>query len=116
MQMNTRIDGDVKRAGDAVFAEAGYSPSQVVREVWGFAGRNRDDAGKVAAMLEGLREDAAADDERKRRRAAICKSGSLVTDLMAKHGFAAPAAYEPVAREDLRDMALEARFEEKGLL
>ena len=36
-QMNVRLDSAVKRAGDAVFADHGYTPSQVVRAVWDYA-------------------------------------------------------------------------------
>ena len=42
VQMNTRMDEELKRQGDAVFAERGYTPSQVVRAVWEYAARNQD--------------------------------------------------------------------------
>ena len=31
-QMNTRIEQDLKQRGDAVLAEAGFSPSEAVRK------------------------------------------------------------------------------------
>ena len=34
-QINVRIDRTLKEAGDAALAEAGISPSQVVRGLWG---------------------------------------------------------------------------------
>jgi len=34
VQLNTRIDPEVKRQGDAVFARAGLTPSDVVRALW----------------------------------------------------------------------------------
>lgn len=37
VQLNTRIDPEVKRQGDAVFARAGLSSSEVVRAVWSYA-------------------------------------------------------------------------------
>ena len=36
-QMNTRIEQDLKQRGDAVLAEAGFSPSEAVRALWKFA-------------------------------------------------------------------------------
>lgn len=36
-QLNTRVPADLKRGGDAVFARAGLSPSDVVRGVWRYA-------------------------------------------------------------------------------
>lgn len=42
VQMNTRIDRNVKARGDAVFARHGYTASQVVRMVWDYAGKHQD--------------------------------------------------------------------------
>lgn len=36
-QLNTRVPADLKRGGDAVFARAGLSTSDVVRGVWLYA-------------------------------------------------------------------------------
>ncbi len=36
-QLNTRAPADLKRGGDAVFARAGQSASDVVRGVWRYA-------------------------------------------------------------------------------
>lgn len=35
-QMNVRMDRSVKRAGDAVLATLGCTPSQAVRALWGY--------------------------------------------------------------------------------
>ena len=37
VQMNTRIDRDLKREGDRVLKAAGYSPSEAVRALWELA-------------------------------------------------------------------------------
>ena len=37
VQINTRIDAQLKRGGDAVFLREGLTPSEVVRGVWGYA-------------------------------------------------------------------------------
>lgn len=37
VQLNTRLNADLKRGGDAVFARFGLSPSEVVRKVWQYA-------------------------------------------------------------------------------
>lgn len=36
-QMNIRMDSALKASGNAVIAELGYTPSQVVRALWEFA-------------------------------------------------------------------------------
>lgn len=55
VQMNTRIDSALKAAGDEAFAELGYSPSEAVRLIWGFAARNRHDKRKMADMIRLLK-------------------------------------------------------------
>lgn len=41
VQLNTRIDPSLKARGDAVFARAGLSSSEVVRAVWESAARTQ---------------------------------------------------------------------------
>lgn len=55
VQMNTRIDATLKAEGDAAFAELGYSPSEAVRLVWGFAARNRRNRRKMTDMIRQLK-------------------------------------------------------------
>lgn len=42
VQLNTRIDPGLKARGDAVFARAGLSSSEVVRAVWESAARTQE--------------------------------------------------------------------------
>lgn len=55
VQLNTRIDKELKRNGDAVFARHGLTPSEAVRALWEYAAKNQDlppfmqnDAGSIA--------------------------------------------------------------------
>lgn len=41
VQLNTRIDPEIKRRGDAAFARAGLSSSEVVRAVWSYVAREQ---------------------------------------------------------------------------
>lgn len=72
MQMNVRIDEELKSQGDAVFAKLGYSPTQVIRAVWGFAASKQNDLEAVEKVLdEAMRTiDPSLDEERNRRMAA----------------------------------------------
>ena len=56
VQMNVRIDQTLKREGDQAFEEIGYTPTEVVREVWGFAKRNRHKRRALAEMMDSLRD------------------------------------------------------------
>ena len=37
VQMNTRIDADLKRRGDEALKRAGFTPSQAIRALWEYA-------------------------------------------------------------------------------
>ena len=65
VQMNTRIDEKLKAEGDAAFAEFGYSPSEAVRLMWGFAARNRLNRRKIAEVIQQLKDPCEVDAERK---------------------------------------------------
>lgn len=53
VQLNTRIDADLKREGDVVFRRAGLTPSEVVRGVWSYAAKHQD----VPAFLKPEESD-----------------------------------------------------------
>lgn len=55
-QMNTRIDRATKERGDRAFGLAGYTPSQVVRLVWGFAARNEGSPHAVGKFLDQMQD------------------------------------------------------------
>lgn len=65
VQLNTRIDPDLKRRGDAVFARAGLTSSEVVRAVWEAAATTQQvpdcvlqhrERGDLDAKLEAIRD------------------------------------------------------------
>ncbi len=55
-QMNTRIDPDIKRRGDAVFARAGLTSSQVVRAVWKTAAETQQIPDCVQSLMPNQQE------------------------------------------------------------
>ena len=54
VQMNTRLDSELKARGDAALANCGYSPSEAVRLLWGFAARNWHDQRALSEMIDYL--------------------------------------------------------------
>lgn len=50
-QMNVRMGAELKRAGDASLAQAGYTPTQAVHALWSFAARH---AGQPSTVSEAL--------------------------------------------------------------
>ena len=66
IQMNVRIDRNLKAAGDRAFDSIGYTPTQVIRAVWEFAARNAADREALlgmARLLQDPRESARAENE-----------------------------------------------------
>ena len=114
VQMNTRIDEDVKRQGDTVFAEVGYSPSRVVRALWGYAAAHRADPSAVAHMLRQLEGDDG--DDRQSRVEKTKQSTTLVDRLLEAHGLTLKEGVERLSYDELREQALVERATEKGLL
>ena len=57
VQLNTRINPEVKRQGDAVFARAGLSSSEVVRAVWTYAAETQTVPGILAPKAAKERSD-----------------------------------------------------------
>ena len=60
VQLNTRIDPELKRRGDAVFAHEGLTSSEVVRAVWEYAAKSQKvpeciRKGDVSAQEQRLR-------------------------------------------------------------
>lgn len=60
VQLNVRIDPEVKRRGDAVFSRAGLSPSEVVRSVWSYAAREQTVPDFLIQRTSGTTEDLVA--------------------------------------------------------
>ena len=52
-QMNVRLEDDLKRRGDAAFAAAGYTPTQVVRRIWERAVEMGDNPEALASLVNG---------------------------------------------------------------
>ena len=50
-QINVRIDRSLKEAGDAVLAELGISPTQVVRDLWAKLAERKESPQQVLEVL-----------------------------------------------------------------
>lgn len=117
VQMNTRIDEALKADGDAAFAEFGYSPSEAVRLLWGFAARNRGDRRKMADMIRQLKSprEAEAEQATEDQRQAEAKRWLDEWDSSWQGFFDStgcnPEHYQPPSSKDV-DEALAAMLDE----
>jgi len=89
VQMNTRIDAALKEQGDAVFAEFGYSPSEAVRLVWGFAARNQHNRRVMSDFINELEDPAtkSTQDMRQVRIDGLLQGPTLVQQYVRELGI-----------------------------
>lgn len=114
-QMNVRLDSQLKRSGDEAFANAGLTPSQVVRTVWEFGSRHRDEPQVIrqafASRLEQLDRI-----EVETEIAQIEHATSICARLREEFGLTPPDQLEDINYRALREEAALERMSERGLL
>ncbi len=116
VQMNVRIDDELKREGDAVLSQVGLTPSQAVRSLWRVVLGNRGNPRAIAEMLDPRRAD---DDLEKReeRLAAIERGRHICDDFLRTHGINPHAVDGDLPADDeLLEEAYIERWAERGLL
>ena len=115
VQMNVRIDEKQKTAGDAVFALVGYTPTDVVRAVWGFAARNAGKPSAVRDMLASMRAplDNAQQQELLRRRKLLDEGGNIYQRFLDTLGVEQLPSIESPDLHNLRERAYAERASEK---
>ena len=109
VQMNVRIDEDVKRVGDEVFLELGLSPSKVVRAVWEYAAAHREAPPIVSSAL-GLSAAGGGGLERQ-----IRYEGDAFARYRSQFGIGSPDKLDDLDYRELRGRALYERMGERGL-
>lgn len=116
-QINARIDVDVKVAGDAAFANAGYTPTQAIRAFWGFAAKNVHNREKVSALLETIEDK--DDSPRKRTmeeiREEVERGPRIIEQALREMGIENPSP-PTKTYEELREEAYLEKWAERGLL
>lgn len=116
VQMNVRMDAELKQRGDAALQSLGFSPTKAVRALWSLACGGSKELDELKRMLDlgrsaDSRADAAVDD------AALREGWSLygsALQQMGASGRACPTSLGPTD-EELLEESLWERLEEKGL-
>ena len=110
-QMNTRIDAELKRSGDAVLRGLGLTPSAAVRGLWAYLVREQDDP---AALRRVIDPDASGED-------SSCGPSRALSSLRRRYAeTAAVLVLDPSAPVDapswdeLRDAWYEERLGDEG--
>lgn len=108
VQMNTRIDGQLKAAGDQVLSLFGYSPTQAIRALWEYLVAHQDQPENIARILN---PDAASEerDHIRERLDALARGRSLCA---ARGPVGADLAATPY--EQIRDSAYASRYNQEA--
>ena len=112
-QMNVRLEDDLKRRGDAAFAAAGYTPTQVVRRIWERAVETGGDPEALVALVNGSGVGEARD-------RALLEESSMtlraVDALLERLGVTSAGAPGERDYDELRWRAYQEKAAERGLL
>lgn len=118
-QVNVRMSAELKKAGDAVLAKAGITPSQAVRALWTYAADHEDDPRKVASMLMSngtTAEEEAAERERaeriRRRRELAARGPKLMEEGCRAMGIPWPPEPSSWTDEEWEEQAFIEQFGE----
>lgn len=120
-QMNVRIDADLKKRGDRAFARVGYSPSAIVRALWGYADRHANDPEALRHMAQKLSDEAESEAAASidAQQAALEEGWALVDNFRRDHGLVCPIPDDDDERtayyDQLREEAYWERLAERGL-
>lgn len=114
-QMNVRIDEQVRIQGNQALESVGLTPARTVRDLWGFASRNRNNPVRLKRVLRFL-EEAERDAEAPQSRLQAVENGwSMADEGLAALGISV-ADVEPIPLDELKEQAYRERWEAKGLL
>lgn len=116
-QVNVRMDSELKRAGDAALAKAGWTPTQAVRALWSFASKHASDPEKVASVFSSASDIALEDIERaeriKRRRELVACGPKLIGESCRAMGIPWPPKSIPWTEEEWKEQAYVEQYGEK---
>lgn len=111
VQMNIRMDSALKASGNAVIAELGYTPSQVVRALWEFA---TVQGTLPPALTHLLRGDQPADSSGAGASGRESEGAAIVSTFYQKVGIEEPVN-GVVNYDELRGLAATEQLEKWGL-
>lgn len=117
VQMNIRLNKELKDRGDEAFANAGYSPSEAVRDLWSFAARHQESPQAIRQHLGHAEPETAAEDsaERKRKLDSMHATQQRMTELFGQLSVHPSPSIWNRPYEELREEALLERMRERGL-
>ena len=117
VQMNVRIDAQLKDAGDRVLEKVGLSPTKAVRSLWERLASFSDAPEKAVKLL--LPSDGASEPsieaERARKLRVAQEGAQIVARSLAELGIDVSSITDETPYDELRERALMERLGERGL-
>lgn len=110
-QMNIRMDAALKASGNAVIAELGYTPSQIVRALWEFV---TVQGTLPPALAHLLRAEHAADSAHTGTPDRASEGAALVSSFYQQVGIEEPAR-GAIDYDELRELSATEQLEKWGL-
>lgn len=117
VQMNIRIDSQLKDAGDRVLERAGLSPTKAVRALWERLTSFSDDPQKAVELLSPSEGTSAPsiEAERARKLRVAQEAAQIVARSLAGQGIDVSSVADDTPYDELRERALMERLRERGL-
>lgn len=106
VQMNVRIDRQLKEAGDAVLAHIGMTPSQAVRELWQYLTEN----GRMPIAKRNNDEVPSDDMRSKVSSSRVSEGAALISNFYERFSIQKPSPDEAFDYDELYDQMMCERF------
>lgn len=120
-QINARIDSDLKTSGDRALEMLGYSPTRIIRLLWGFVADNWHDTVAMQALfdlLENHKQDSNANCDAEARAQRAEEGPRIVANALSEMGVSQRtlSALADTPYDDLLEQAYIEKLDERGLL
>lgn len=114
-QMNVRIDEDLREEGNLALESIGLLPSHIVRDLWSYAAKHRNNPLKLKKDLQFLQNAQQTSVDQPKRLSKIEKGWNIASEGLADFGVSL-GSIEPLADDEFKERAYREHWEEKGLL
>lgn len=117
VQMNVRLDAELKAKGDGVLERVGLTPTKAVRALWERLASCSDRPEKVTELLmpQERPSDESEDAERFRKLRIAREGAQIVARSLAERGIELSSVTDDTPYEELRERVLVERLQERGL-
>lgn len=106
VQMNVRLDSQLKEAGDAVLASLGMTPSQAVRELWQYLTEN----GHMPVAQRNNDEVLPGNIRSKASSSHVSEGAALISNYYERFSIPRPSPDEVFDYDGLYDQMMSERF------